>query len=672
MPARPRRGARRLAALAVLALAPLLLPAAAAAAAPAASGEPRVLIALLPLPEADELADAPEPANEVGEVLDRLERFPSLSLGLAQATQGTYDPAQALLDLTQGTRVSLASYEPREPPPVVVEGDGRGGGTVTGWRAIVARAQDAPADLVPGLLAGSVPGGAGYAGVTGREQREAIVAADRAGRIAHLSLGPAADVARRARALLATRRLVVAGLPTGPDGDRAVAQLVSARGPAELLIVLQAPPEANGRLLPTGVEGLAGAPGRLTSDTTHLGGVVAGIDVLPTTLEHLRIAVPDDVKGQPIRVEPGRDAAALEGLADRLRIVLPRRFPALFSVFGAWVALLLAAMLAADRRGLRWAMRAGALGILWVPAVVLVTAALAPPRTAELVLVAVLTLGLGALTDRLLPWPRGPAAPALAALGAYAVDLALGSPLIIRSLLGPNPMFGSRFYGIGNELEATLTALLLIGVAALLTGGGRGRAGVWAFAGAGAALALVMGAGRLGADVGGVITVGAGAAVAAVLMAPGGVTRRALAVVVVAPLLGLLTLAAVDLATGGSSHFTRTVLRAGDGGDLWDVVARRYELAGRQVVRGMMPVTTVIALLAIALGIRRRERVLERVGGDAAWLAALAGIVALGAAGALFNDSGPVLLLFATVIAAVLVVYLRGDARLAEEGRTPR
>ena len=50
--------------------------------------------------------------------------------------------------------------------------------------------------------------------------------------------------------------------------------------------------------------------------------------------------------------------------------------------------------------------------------------------------------------------------PAAVGLAAYLVDLAFGSPLIIRSLLGPNPLFGSRFYGIGNELEAALSALL--------------------------------------------------------------------------------------------------------------------------------------------------------------------------------------------------------------------
>ncbi len=79
-----------------------------------------------------------------------------------------------------------------------------------------------------------------------------------------------------------------------------------------------------------------------------------------------------------------------------------------------------------------------------------------------------------------------------------------------------------------------------------------------------------------------------------------------------------------------------------------------------------MPVATVLALLALALGIVRRQRLLTTVGGDAAYGAALWGLVAIGLAGALFNDSGPVLLLFAVFLALNVVLYLRGDPRLAE------
>jgi hypothetical protein len=634
------------------------------------AGAPRVVIAFMPIPDrvvrgAD---DEIEPQLAYQPILDRLDARKQLSIGMSSAAQGQYDPIQAMLDITQGTRVSLSSYSPKRPQELnlyLMEG---GGALFQGWLEVVARGDSAPAELVPGLLAGTVPGGAGYVGVEGRSQREAIAAADRSGRIAAVSLGGAGTLAARVREQLRTRRLVVAGLPTAIPGDVALDALIKQRRANELLIVMQTPPDRrNPQLLPIGTLGLGG-PGELSSDTTHIDGIVAGIDVLPTALGWLHVPVPDTVKGQPIEVVPGRDAAALESRADRLRVVLPRRLPALWTLLGGWAAVLLAAALFADRRGVRWALRVGALAVLWVPVAVLITAALEPSRTLELVLVAALALAFAAATDALVGWPRGPALPALAALAAYVVDLAFGSPLIIRSLLGPNPLYGSRFYGIGNELEATLSALLLIGAGALLYGRGRSRAGVAAFAGGGVVLAIAIGAGRLGADVGGVITVAAGASVAALMMLPGGLTRRALALAIAAPLLALGALAAIDLATGGDSHFTRTVLRADDSGALWDVFTRRYELAGRAAVRGFMPAATAIALLAIACGLRYRERLLAPVRGDAAITAALGGTIAVGVGGALFNDSGPVLLLFATFIAACLVLYVRGDPRLAAPG----
>jgi hypothetical protein len=584
---------------------------------------------------------------------------------MSSAAQGQYDPVQALLDITQGTRVSLSAYTPKRPPDLSLYEDGEGGGLMQGWLDESARAESAPAELFPGLLAGSIPEGAAYVGVTGRTQREATVAANQAGRIAEVSLGSADSVARRVRDQLRRSRLVIAGLATTIPGDVALDELIEQRRPDELLIVMQTPPDRRGpQLLPIGIAGLGG-PAQLRSDTTHLDGIVAGIDVLPTVLGWLGLRVPDTVKGQPIEITSGRDAGALESRADRLRVVLPRRLPALWTLLGGWLVLLLAATLVADRRGTRWALRVGALAVLWVPVVVLITAALRPSRTAELLLVAVMALVFAALTDRVVGWPRGPAVPALGAVAAYVVDLVLGSPLIIRSLLGPNPLYGSRFYGIGNELEATLSALLLIGVGALLYGRGRTRGGVWAFAGGGVILAVGIGAGRLGADVGGVITVAAGAAVAALLMLPGGLSKRAVALAIAAPVLAIGALAAIDLLTGGDAHFTRTVLRADDSGALWDVFTRRYELAGRAAVRGFMPAATLIALLAIACGLRYRTRLLAPVGGDPAITAALAGTIAVGIGGALFNDSGPVLLLFATFIAACVVLYVRGDPRLA-------
>ena len=196
-----------------------------------------------------------------------------------------------------------------------------------------------------------------------------------------------------------------------------------------------------------------GSNGALTSTTTHLDGIVAGIDVLPTVLQRLGVAVPDIVKGQPMRVEGGRNQDALTSLDDRLRVVGPQRFPVLEAILAAWLGVLLICGLLADRRGFRAALRVGSLAALWILPMLLVTARLSPSTGDEVLLMAVGTMLLGALTDRFVRWPRAPLVPCLVTLLAYTVDLFFGSELIIRSLLGSNPLFGSRFYGIGNELR---------------------------------------------------------------------------------------------------------------------------------------------------------------------------------------------------------------------------
>ncbi len=642
------------AALAILLCSPL---AAAASAPPLASSTPRVLIVLLP---GALLGGAPQQSP-----FERIVAQQGLSIGLSSATQGRYVARQALLDISQGTRVSLSTYRPELPPELVLVADKRGG-YFQGWMEVNRRAANAPAAVRPGLLAQSVPGGAGYAGVGGVGVDDAIVAADRAGRVARISLGGSATVAERAQRLLAEKSLVVVSLPRGRPGDQALAKLTAGRPARELLIVMRSPPQLRAaQLLPVGIAGL-GAPGTLTSSTTRLDGVIAGIDLLPTTLDWLSLGVPGVVSGQPIENLPGRDPDALLALKARLQVVGQRRFLALWALLGGCLILTLSAMLIADRRGLRWSMRSGALAVFWLPSMLLLTAAIAPSLTVEILIVVVGSLLLGAVTDRLVAWPRAPALPAAVAVSAYLLDLAFGSPLIIRSLLGPNPLFGSRFYGIGNELESLLLALALIGLAALWYGRGRSRQAAAVFAGVGLVLAAALGSARLGADVGGVMTVAAGFGVATVLMLAGRLTARTIALLLLAPLIALLLLAALDLLTGGDSHFTRTVLRADGSGAWWEIFARRFELAGRGLIRGLMPVATLIAALIVALGIVRRERVLAPVDGDAAWRAGLAGAVAVGVFGALFNDSGPMLLLFATFIALCGVIYLRGDARLAD------
>lgn len=659
----PRLVAGVLAVLAVM-LSGLSLTAAPADAAPRSA---RVVLAFLPTNE-----DPPEdPGVPPVSILERLDQRRALALGLTGAVQGTYKQIQAFLDISQGTRTSLSAYKPREPPELEFYPE-NGGALFQRWLETKDRARSAPADVRPGLLGETIPGGTAYVGVTGRSQLEAIAAADRAGRVGLVSIGRAADVAARARGALRERRFVVVGLPTGPPGGVALNDLIANHEPKDLLIVMQTPPDFRApQLLPTGILGL-GTPGGLTSDTTRLPGVVAGIDIFPTVVRHLGVAVPKTVKGQEIRIEGKRDAEELQQLTDRLRVVGGRRVPALQIMLVVWLAVMLACGVFADQRGIRAGLRVGALAFLWLLPVLLVTAALAPARDAELFLIAGMTFALGALTDRFVAWPRGPMIPGFVAVLAYVADLVQGSDLIIRSLLGPNPRSGSRYYGVGNELESTLPLLLFIALAALLWRHGRSVRTASAFGLSGLALGAALGSGRLGADVGGVITVGAGAAVCVVLLLPGRLTWRRVAVVLAMPALALVALAGLDVATSGDGHFTRTVLQA-DGEDaLEDIVVRRYELAFGVLKRGAMPFITVIALLAIAYAARHRGRVFAPLEDDEVWRAAILGGLGAAVAGALFNDSGPLLLIFGVFVLTIAVAYVRGDPRLAAAGPVAR
>jgi len=626
----------------------------ASASAPGADARgPRVMLAFLPARDDDE----PEP------VLDRLDERHQFALGLVSATQGRYTPEQTVLDISAGSRTSRAVYDPKTPPDLelVVAGDGRG--FIRGWSRALKRAKTALAEINPGLLAGQIPGGAAYAGVAGRNL-EAVTAADRAGDVAAVSLGTAATLGDRVAELVQRHRLVVARLPTAGKGDAVLDQLLRAQRPGDLLIAMQAPPRARvPQLLPGGAIGLAGGNGQLTSTTTRLEGIVAGIDIPVTILDHFGLKVPDDVKGQPLRAEGARDAAALKEFGARLRVVNGRRTPTLEALAFTWLALVLGLGFVADRRGIQAGLRIGALAFLWVLPMLLVTGWLAPARLVEIALVVGGAFGLAAITDRLVPWPRGPFVPAAVSIISYAIDLIYGSPLIVRSLLGVNPRAGSRFYGLGNELEATLTVVLLVGLGALLYGRGRSRGSATVFALTGMVFAIFVGAGQLGADVGGVITVGAGIGAATIVMLPGKPSRRTLLVAAIVPVVALAAIAALDLVTGGNGHFTRTILRADSAGSLWDVVVRRYTLAFNVFGQGAMPLITVVALLTVAYALRYRERIYAPLRGSPSWRAGLIGGLTASVAGALFNDSGPLLFVFGVFVLTCATAYIRGGQR---------
>ncbi len=625
--------------LGVLVLA--LLPVAPAQAQPA----PRAAIVFWP---------GPQPLSKPP-AIERLAQAPGLSaFGFMSAIQGSYTPEQTFLDMSAGARTTTSLYDGEVPTDLRLAPDGR----MSSWQAIAERAGTAPADVVPGLLASSVReagGHVGYAGPRTSRNREAAVAADRSGRVERVALVRPAAVARAARVLWRDTNVLVVKLPPGPPGHGQLGEFLAARRPADLVLVIQDPSHITRRLVATGAAGLRGGT-TLYSDSTRTEGLVSSTDVAPTVLERLDVAVPDDMTGQPIEARGNASPADLSELRNRLTDLGPRRWAVIW--LGLIGAVAIAGIAGLARRDARLPGRVVLLAAMWLPSVLLLTGWAR-------------SIGSGGggdrrrrvrsarprWTDRDRPWPRSLVLPAAVAVALHVADLALGSVLVGRSLLGPNPVLGSRFFGAGNELEIALAAVGLLGLGgALATASSRVR--VWGFAVGGGALAFAMAWGRLGADVGAVPTVIAGATVAALVSAGDISWGRRIAILLVAPIAGLAALALLDLATGGDAHFSRSVLEAGGLDQIADVAERRVRLSYRSLGRGIIPFLVALALVGLAVGFRYRRALLASTEGVPGVRAAVYGLLAAVLVGALTNDSGPIILLIGSSYLLFAAVYL--------------
>jgi hypothetical protein len=588
------------------------------------------------------------PAADDARLLERMERQGFGAVGVTSPTVGGYDPRQMYLDIGQGARVSTRVYDD-EVPSLRLRPDGR----IAGWGAAVERAEDAPGDIVPGLLGEAVRRAGGrtaYVGFEGLTHDEAAAAADRSGRVDTVDLGGRRGFGARLEAALAAHELVVTRLPA--SGGLGVLEHLGADA---LTIVVRAPVPGPLEQLPTAA---SLGDGVLTSRTTRRDGMVAATDYAPTILDRLGIEEPDDMDGRVMNVEPGT-ASDVQSLVDRLAHVKSRRGPALTLTFGLW--LLVLAVLSVFGRA-RLGLRLGLLTAMWLPGVALLTGAIDPGRGVETVALAVGSLALAFATDRAVRWPRAPAVPAAAVLLAHAVDLVAGSPLIVRSLAGPNPGFGARFFGIGNELEAILAVMVLLGAGAFLVRRNPRRVPLW-FALICAGAAIFIGAGRLGADVGGVITLGAGAAAAVLASLPGGISRRAVVIAALVPALAVGALAAIDLVTGGDAHLTRSVLAADSPGELVDVAERRFEISWDNLKQGTTPLSVGVFALALAYGVARRRELFRPLNGDRAFAAGMWGALAATVVGALANDSGPTIFLIGAAALVLAAAHVTGKPR---------
>lgn len=664
---RPRRVASACA-LALLAAVALLAPATAAA-----QDEPRrAIVAFWTATPEDNLdLSGPEKPHEPRDRFLRSLERPGLALGLWSSALGDYRVQQVLLDVSQGTRHTLSLYSPRDPLPMTLNPVT---GRISNWEATSRRARAVSTTLIPGLLAQSIPGGGGFAGVVGADASPAIVAAGRDGRVASVSMGPVQTLADRAEALSARRPLVSVAVPPSAAGRVQLDRLIARRPAGQLLVIAHLPPTPLDRALTRppsrfvkqpafAVAGLGdGGESSVTSPTTRHDGLVSSIDIAPTVLDHLGIDAPNQVRGTEIETAPRMSAEELEQQRRRWSDVRAGRQSASWrGVLGiAMVLFLFVGALRGLSAAIAPTLRIGALGLMWWPTAVLASAAVEPTtRLQETAVIAGVSIALAALTDRLAPWPRGPAVPAAVGISAYTVDLALGGQLLTNSVLGPSVAFGARFFGVSNELEPLLPILLLSGLAAVTTGREVTRRTPVVYGVAGFLLAVIVGWGRLGADVGGVITVGLGMAVATLVMLPGGITRRALAVTALVPFLAIGGLIVLDLLLPGADHLSRNLGRAEGGGELFELVQRRYELAFRVLKSGRTPVYFLGAGLAIWFALRNRAWLYAQIP-HRAWIAVLVGGLAAGVAGMLTNDSGPVLLVNAVLALAVVTAYILG------------
>ena len=591
--------------------------------ASAAAGEPRITVAMLP------------PGTDV-EAIEAA--VPGIAPGVMSAGLGRVPAAQTYLDMGQGNRV-FGSLYPDEIPPLYVTGSRV---PVELWARVVARADEAPADIEPGLLASTLKGAGVEIAARPLAGSPALIAADRGGRIDR-----AGDCEPGVCPGVTVMSAETGELPGLADRIRP--------GSGDLLIAIERPPPERD-LLAVGIAGEGFDGEAITSDSTRMDGYVLATDLLPTILGAYGIAIPDGVDGQAITgTGSDADVAAIAEREERLGEISSRRWEVLAVNLLIWLAAGLVLVLwRRELAGFLLATLAAAMAL--VPAILLLAAATMPGELVERVMVgagapllaAVAILAFrGRLGDRA-PYAAFAAAVAVSIL-ATAADVVAGSPLTALSLLGPNPGLGVRFFGIGNELEAALGAMLLLAVGAAVSAAAPAdprRAVAIATVVVAVVAVLVFAPGRFGADVGAAITVPAGAAVTVVAALRLGLRKAVL--VIAAPVVALAALIIIDLLVPGDSHLTRSVLSAGGLGELGDVFDRRITLAARSFPRYIHSPFFIAALLAIAAAIVFRRQVISWFDGRPAALAGVAGAAAATVVGTLANDSAALLLMVGT------------------------
>lgn len=422
------------------------------------------------------------------------------------------------------------------------------------------------------------------------------------------------------------------------SSPREAAEVVEAARAERATVAVAAPsaPEGSANLAPLA---LSGPDGLLYSPGTRTTGLLSNEDIAPTLLERLDVEAPPQMAGRAAEVRPGgaSDAARLQ---ERLAFVDERRATVWAILFGVTAAAFVVGGLRWRREGLRTAvlfLAALPVGTLAAGAVPVTNAALVG------VLAALAAGGLVVVTRRVFGALGSLAVVALATVGFLMADAAFGGSVMGFSVLGHDPAYGTRFYGIGNEYSAVVAGALPLGMGLMAA---RHPGLVATVPVAGVLAVLAVGLPTMGADVGGSLALGFG------FGATMGALRGGRLVSIALWAGGGLFLAAVLFVLGGlvspdASHGARAA--SGDVA-LYEVAARKLILSGRHLLNPLWTLLLVVLATLSFIGWRRARGV---VGGGAVAAGVIGAVAAAGASGAL-NDSGILAALLALVYPAAL------------------
>ncbi|MDO8915415.1 MAG: hypothetical protein Q7W16_04965 [Coriobacteriia bacterium] len=483
--------------------------------------------------------------------------------------------------------------------------------------------------------------------------------------------------------------------------DRVVGEVASGLGERDLLVVL-APvvpeePDLPSSFAPLVMRG-AGLTGLARTASTHRVGICTVMDVSVTALKALGITIPSAMVGSPI-------GGAGDGLAlaDRMETVVRMndtsvaveqvRADAVNWFITFTVVVLLASTLllirgAPDAPRPVWALARAALVLApCIPLAGLVQFAVwsRPPSAIWVVALLVGTClalwGCALLLGR----HRAATVPLIAVTGAttvvLVVDQWLGAPLSFAGLFGYAPLFGARYYGLGNEMAGLLLGSAMVCCALVLDtwrdAGWTGAVKRWGWPVTGVIVLGTTAAPFLGANIGAVAWMTVGFGVGWLMLNGRRVWtwRNAAAVLVVIVVL-VGALGAIDVlgGSGSETHLGRAISNAtGEGGvaSFMTIVARKAETNLR--VLGRTNWTWLLVAVLLLLGYMRwrpRGEFAHMLRNHPAFSAILGAALFAGVIGNFTEDSGVIIpaLIMLPVGVTALYLMLDGSPRKPGEG----